>query len=95
MSNNQNSNKGALLGAAFIMATSAIGPGFLTQTATFTGQFGASFWFVFLASILLSVIIHIHVWKLLCLTGLLGQDVSNKLFPGYIGIASCGARVLR
>ena len=28
---------GALLGAAFLMATSAIGPGFLTQTATFTG----------------------------------------------------------
>ena len=27
---------GALLGAAFLMATSAIGPGFLTQTATFT-----------------------------------------------------------
>ena len=28
---------GALLGAAFLMATSAIGPGFLTQTAQFTG----------------------------------------------------------
>lgn len=27
---------GALLSAAFLMATSAIGPGFLTQTATFT-----------------------------------------------------------
>ncbi len=27
---------GALLGAAFLMATSAIGPGFLTQTAQFT-----------------------------------------------------------
>lgn len=26
-------NKTALLGAAFLMATSAIGPGFLTQTA--------------------------------------------------------------
>ena len=26
---------GALLGAAFLMATSAIGPGFLTQTAQF------------------------------------------------------------
>ena len=33
---------GALLGAAFLMATSAIGPGFLTQTATFTGQYQAS-----------------------------------------------------
>ena len=33
---------GALLGAAFLMATSAIGPGFLTQTATFTGQYQES-----------------------------------------------------
>ena len=33
---------GALFGAAFLMATSAIGPGFLTQTAKFTGQHLAS-----------------------------------------------------
>ena len=31
-----NANTTALIGAAFLMATSAIGPGFLTQTATFT-----------------------------------------------------------
>ena len=30
--NNQKKNAGALIGAAFLMATSAIGPGFLTQT---------------------------------------------------------------
>ena len=29
-----NANTTALIGAAFLMATSAIGPGFLTQTAT-------------------------------------------------------------
>ena len=28
--------RGVLIGAAFLMATSAIGPGFLTQTATFS-----------------------------------------------------------
>ena len=33
-------NRGALIGAAFLMATSAIGPGFLTQTAMFTGSLG-------------------------------------------------------
>ena len=33
----------ARLGAAFLMATSAIGPGFLTQTTVFTAQLGASF----------------------------------------------------
>ena len=31
-----------LLGAAFLMATSAIGPGFLTQTSKFTAQYLAS-----------------------------------------------------
>ncbi len=33
----------AILGAAFLMATSAVGPGFLTQTATFTESLMASF----------------------------------------------------
>ena len=45
---------GALLGAAFLMATSAIGPGFLTQTATFTGQYQESFGFVILVSVILA-----------------------------------------
>ena len=39
----RNANTTALIGAAFLMATSAIGPGFLTQTATFTGQYGSIF----------------------------------------------------
>ena len=46
---------GALLGAAFLMATSAIGPGFLTQTATFTGSLKSSFGFVILVSIILCI----------------------------------------
>ena len=33
-------NLSVLLGAAFLMATSAIGPGFMTQTAVFTTQMG-------------------------------------------------------
>ncbi len=73
---------GALLGAAFLMATSAIGPGFLTQTATFTGSLGASFGFVILASILLSAFAQINIWRVLCTTGLRGQDVANKVLPG-------------
>lgn len=73
---------GALLGAAFLMATSAIGPGFLTQTANFTGTLGASFGFVILASILLSAIAQMNIWRVLCTTGLRGQDVANKVLPG-------------
>lgn len=73
---------GALLGAAFLMATSAIGPGFLTQTATFTDQYKASFGFVILVSIILSAIAQLNIWRVLCTTGLRGQDVANKLLPG-------------
>ena len=73
---------GALLGAAFLMATSAIGPGFLTQTASFTSQYQASFGFVILISIILAAIAQMNIWRVLCVTGLRGQDVANKLLPG-------------
>lgn len=73
---------GALLGAAFLMATSAIGPGFLTQTAQFTGQHTASFGFVILASLILSAIAQVNIWRVLCVSGLRGQDVANKVLPG-------------
>lgn len=43
MGEKKKNNMTVLLGAAFLMATSAIGPGFLTQTATFTGQYGSIF----------------------------------------------------
>lgn len=73
---------GALLGAAFLMATSAIGPGFLTQTANFTNDYKASFGFVILISIILSAIAQLNIWKVLCTSGMRGQDVANKLLPG-------------
>ena len=73
---------GALLGAAFLMATSAIGPGFLTQTAQFTGTHKGSFGFVILVSIILSAIAQINIWRVLCVSGLRGQDVANKVLPG-------------
>ncbi len=82
MKEKKKSHGGALLGAAFIMATSAIGPGFLTQTAKFTSDFQASFGFVILVSILLSVVVQLNVWRVLCVSGMRGQDVANKLLPG-------------
>ena len=75
-------NKSVLLGAAFLMATSAIGPGFLTQTAVFTEQLKADFSFVIIASILLSFIAQINVWRVIGISGLRGQDIANKVLPG-------------
>ena len=76
-------NKSVILGAAFIMGTSAIGPGFLTQTALFTGELQGSFGFVILSSIILAAIVQLNVWRVLCVTGLRGQDISNKVFYGF------------
>lgn len=75
-------NASALLGAAFIMATSAIGPGFLTQTAAFTAQFAASFAFVILASVILDIGAQMNVWRVIGISGMRGQDIANKVLPG-------------
>ncbi|MBF8982548.1 divalent metal cation transporter [Lutibacter sp. B2] len=75
-------NFAALLGAAFIMATSAIGPGFLTQTATFTAKFGASFAFVILVSVILDIGAQVNVWRIIGVSGMRGQDIANKVLPG-------------
>lgn len=64
------------------MATSAIGPGFLTQTSKFTSDFQASFGFVILISILLAAVAQMNIWRVLCVTGLRGQEVANKVLPG-------------
>lgn len=75
-------SRGVLLGAAFLMATSAIGPGFLTQTAVFTGSIGASFGFVILVSLLMSAVAQLNIWRVLCCSGLRGQDAANRLVKG-------------
>lgn len=72
----------ALLGAAFLMATSAVGPGFLTQTAVFTAQLGASCAFVILASIVFDLVAQLNIWPVIVASGERAQDVANQLLPG-------------
>lgn len=62
------------------MATSAIGPAFLTQTAVFTAEFYASFAFAILISIIIDIGAQINIWRVLVVTGLRGQEVSNKSY---------------
>jgi len=71
-----------LIGAAFLMATSAIGPGFLTQTAVFTAELGASFGFVILVSIVLDAVAQLNIWRIISVAKKPAQDISNQLFPG-------------
>lgn len=71
-----------MVGAAFLMATSAIGPGFLTQTAVFTNTLLGSFGFVILISIVLDIGVQLNIWKILGASGLRAQELANKVIPG-------------
>ncbi len=82
-------NMTALIGAAFLMATSAIGPGFLTQTATFTGQFKSAFALVIVATILLDVTTQLNIWSVIGVSGMRGQDIANKVVPGLGYFIAC------
>ena len=75
-------NLSVLLGAAFLMATSAIGPGFMTQTAVFTKDMGATFGFVILASVIMSFVAQLNVWRVLAVSKMRGQDIANNVLPG-------------
>jgi Mn2+/Fe2+ NRAMP family transporter len=74
--------KSVLLGAAFLMATSAIGPGFITQTTVYTEKLKTSFGFIILCSVLLDVIIQLTIWRAISVSGLRAQDLANKVIRG-------------
>ena len=74
--------RASLIAAIFMMATSAIGPGFITQTATFTAKMGAAFAFGILASILIDFVVQLNVWRIVSLTRMRAADVANKAIPG-------------
>lgn len=68
------------------MATSAVGPGFLTQTTVFTQQLLASFGFVILLSVILDIFAQLNIWRVLTVSGKRGQDLANETIPfsGFI-----------
>jgi Mn2+/Fe2+ NRAMP family transporter len=73
---------GRLSGAMFLMATSAIGPGFITQTTQFTAQLGAAFAFAILVSILIDVALQLNVWRVIGVSGLRAPELGNQVLPG-------------
>ncbi|AMM51837.1 membrane protein [Rufibacter sp. DG15C] len=75
-------NWSVLLGAAFLMATSAVGPGFLTQTTVFTQKLGASFGFVILVSIVLDIVVQLNVWRVIAVSEKRAQEIANLVLPG-------------
>lgn len=80
------SRRTSLLGAIFLMATSAIGPGFITQTATFTATLGAAFAFGILVSIVIDFIVQANIWQIITLSGKRAAELANSAIPfsGYL-----------
>ncbi|GAA4690525.1 divalent metal cation transporter [Kocuria gwangalliensis] len=79
---NSGGHRTALLGAMFLMATSAIGPGFITQTTVFTVQLGAAFAFAILVSILVDIAVQLNVWRVIGVSGRRAQELGSQVLPG-------------
>lgn len=71
-----------LMGAIFLMATSAIGPGFITQTTSFTVELGAAFALAILISLLIDIALQLNVWRVIGVSGLRAQELGNRVLPG-------------
>ena len=75
-------SRSVMFGAAFLMATSAIGPGFLTQTSKFTATYGSNLIGVILLVICMDIIAQMNIWSVVSVSGMRAQDVANKVLPG-------------
>ncbi|MFT4182508.1 MAG: divalent metal cation transporter [Rhizobium sp.] len=64
------------------MAMSAVGPGFITQTATFTVKLGAAFAFGILASIVIDFVVQANIWRIVTVTRMRASDIANAAIPG-------------
>ncbi|WP_017593728.1 NRAMP family divalent metal transporter [Nocardiopsis potens] len=74
--------RSALLGAVFLMATSAVGPGFITQTTEFTATLGAAFAFAIAVSILIDVAVQLNLWRVIGVAGRRAQELAEQVLPG-------------
>ena len=74
--NNNWQNK-AILSVAFLMATTSVGPGFLTQTAVFTNIYNIDMAFPVFASMFITFGIVMNLWRIVGVSGLRIQDIAN------------------
>lgn len=78
----ERSRRGAVLGAAFLMAASAVGPGFLIQTTRFSAEGGLSFLYVILLVTLADIVTKANVWSVVGAANLSGAEIANRLRKG-------------
>lgn len=73
--------RSSLIGAVFLMATSAIGPGFITQTATFTATMGSAFAFGILVSVIIDFVVQMNIWRIITISGKRAAELANAAIP--------------
>ena len=74
--------RSAVPGAIFLMATSAIGPGFITQTAAITVQLGAAFACAIALSVVVDIAVQLNVWRVIGVSGSRAHELGNRVLPG-------------
>ncbi|WP_305464931.1 NRAMP family divalent metal transporter [Photobacterium leiognathi] len=72
----------AILSVAFLMATTSVGPGFLTQTAVFINIYKIDMAFPVFASMFITFGIVMNLWRIVGVSGLRIQDIANRVAPG-------------
>lgn len=87
------SSRSAVIGAVFLMATSAIGPGFITQTASFTVSLGAAFACAIVLSVVVDIAVQMNVWRVVGVSGRRAHELGNDVLPG-VGYLLAGLVVL-
>jgi Mn2+/Fe2+ NRAMP family transporter len=85
--------RSAVVGAVFLMATSAIGPGFITQTASFTVTLGAAFACAIVLSVIVDIAVQMNVWRVVGVSGRRAHELGNAVLPG-VGYLLAGLVVL-
>ncbi len=85
--------RSTVAGAVFLMGTSAVGPGFLTQTANYTAALGAAFAFGIVLSIIVDIAIQMNVWRVIGVSGRRAQELASEVLPG-LGWVLAGLVVL-
>ncbi len=85
--------RSAVIGAIFLMATSAIGPGFITQTASFTITLGAAFACAIVLSVIVDIAVQLNVWRVVGISGRRAHELGNAVLPG-LGYGLAGLVVI-
>ena len=77
------------LAAIMIMAMAAVGPGFITQTATFTAKLGAAFAFAILASIIIDCVVQLNIWRVVTVTKMRARILPMPRSPAPVICLPC------